>query len=175
MDDELWDVTDAAGKLLGITHRRGDPGLPPGRYHVVSSVCAVRDDGRVLISQRAAVKDFALDWEFAAGSALAAETSREAAVRELWEETGLRTPVPALVFVGRCVERSALFDLYVAHDVDPATLVLDPEEVAASEWVTLDDVRTRYRAGVFAAPWVARFDALWPQLEAAVRRGGTPR
>lgn len=168
MDDELWDVTDAAGIPLGMTHRRGDPGLPPGQYHVVSSVCAVREDGRVLISQRAAVKDFALEWEFAAGSALAGETSREAAARELREETGLRASSSSLVFVGRCLERSALFDLYVAHDVDPRTLMLDPDEVAASEWVTLEDVRARYRSD-FAGPWVARLDAMWPDLVAAVR------
>jgi len=174
VDGELWDLVDAAGRPLGITHRRGDPVLPEGAYHVVSSVCAVRQDGRVLISQRAAVKDFALDWEFAAGSALAGETSREAAVRELREETGLRTSGDALVFVGRCVEATALFDVYVAHRADPATVRLDPDEVAASEWVTLDEVRARYRAGVFAAPWVARFDALWPALVAAVSGDGRP-
>jgi len=174
VDGELWDLVDAAGRPLGITHRRGDPVLPEGGYHVVSSVCAVRADGRVLISQRAAVKDFALDWEFAAGSALAGETSREAAVRELREETGLSASGPALTFVGRCVEASALFDVYVAHDVDPAMLMLDPDEVAASEWVTLDDVRARYRAGLFAAPWVARFEALWPALVAAVRGDRPP-
>lgn len=168
MDDELWDVTDAEGTPIGRTHRRGDPVFPAGLFHVVSSVCAVRDDGRVLISQRAAVKDFALEWEFAAGSALTGETSREAAVRELREETGLRAPASSLAFVGRFVEQSALFDLYVAHDVDPATLVLDPAEVAAAEWVTLDDVRVRYPSE-FAAPWVARLDALWPGLVSAVR------
>ncbi|MGN6220176.1 MAG: NUDIX hydrolase [Microbacterium sp.] len=174
MDDELWDLVDAAGRPLGTTHRRGDPSLPRGAFHVVSSVCAVRADGQVLISQRAAVKDWALDWEFAAGSALAGETSRQAAARELWEETGLRAAADALVFVGRVVEQSALFDLYVAHDVDPATLILDPEEVAASEWVTLDDVHARYRSD-FAGPWVARLDALWPQLLRAVRAGGAAR
>lgn len=173
MSDERWDVTDAAGIPLGVTHRRGDPGFPVGRYHVVSSVCAVRADGRVLISQRAAVKDFALDWEFAAGSALAGETSREAAVRELREETGLQALAEELTFVARFTEASALFDLYVAHDVDPASLRLDPEEVAASEWVTLDDVAARYRAGVFAGPWVARLDATWPVLVDAVRGGAS--
>jgi len=175
VEGELWDLVDAAGRPVGVTHRRGDPDFPVGRYHVVSSVCAVRADGRVLISQRAAVKDFALDWEFAAGSALAGETSREAAVRELREETGLGASADELLFVGRCVEASALFDLYVTHDVDPTALQLDPEEVAASQWVTLDQVRERYRAGEFAAPWVARLDELWPALTAAVSAGEKPR
>lgn len=175
MDGELWDVTDAAGIPLGITHRRGDPDFPAGRFHVVSSVCVVRDDGLVLVTQRAAVKDWALDWEFPAGSALAGETSRQAAVRELQEETGLRASGDALTFVGRFTEESALLDLYVAHDLDTAVLTLDPEEVADADWLPLDDVRVRYRAGDFAQPWVARLDTLWPALVAAVRRGGATR
>ena len=59
--------------------------------------------------------------------------------------------------------------------MDPTALRLDPEEVAASQWVTLDEVRERYRAGVFAAPWVARLDGLWPALTAAVSAGEKPR
>ncbi len=172
MDGELWDVTDAAGIPIGRTHRRGDPGFPAGLFHIVSAVCVVRDDGLVLITQRAAVKDWALAWEFPAGSVLAGETSAEGAIRELHEETGLTASPETLTFVGRFTEESALLDLYVAHGLDTAVLALDPAEVADSEWVSLDTVRARYRAGIFAEPWVARLDALWPALVAAVRGAG---
>ena len=42
MGGELWDVTDAEGTPVGVTHRRGDPGFPAGRFHIVASVCVVR-------------------------------------------------------------------------------------------------------------------------------------
>jgi len=169
VDGELWDVTDAAGVPLGMTHPRGDPDFPVGRFHVVPAVCVVRGDGLVLITQRSAEKDWALDWEFPAGSALAGETSREGAVRELREETGLHAVASALTFVGRFTEELALLDLYVAHGLDTDVLTLDSDEVADAAWVSLDTVRERYRAGVFAEPWVARLDALFPSLVSAVR------
>ena len=71
---ELWDLIDETGRPLGRTHRRDDPAFPDGTFHLVVSVCAVRPDGRVLTTRRAAVKDWPLSWEFPAGSALAGET-----------------------------------------------------------------------------------------------------
>lgn len=169
MDGELWDVTDAAGRPVGTTHRRGDPGFPAGFFHVISATCVVREDRLVLLTQRAAAKDWPFAWEFPAGSALAGETSAEAASRELLEETGLRAAPAELVFVGRFTEESALLDLYVAHGVDTSSLALDPAEVRDCEWVPFESVRDRCRAGVMAGPWVERLEALWEPLTVAVR------
>ena len=139
MDGELWDVTDAAGTPTGRTHRRGDSDFPDGLFHVVSAVCVVRADGLVLITQRAATKDWALSWEFPAGSALAGETSVDAAVRELREETGLEVSADSLELVGRVTEESALLDLYVTRVRQHPDLALDPDEVSDAAWVTLSD------------------------------------
>ena len=80
MDDELWDLLDGAGVPVGRTHRRGDPSFPEGLFHIVASVCVVRGDGLVLVTRRAAAKDWGLTWEFPAGSALTGESSEQAAV-----------------------------------------------------------------------------------------------
>ena len=166
MDGELWDLTDAAGEPAGVTHRRGAPGFPEGLFHIVSAVCVVRDDGLVLITQRAAVKDHPLMWEFPAGSILAGETSREGAVRELREETGLRAEVDALEEVGRVVEAEALVDLYVVRGLADLTLTLDPEEVAASAWVPFAEVWRRCADRSMAGPWIDRLGILGARLEA---------
>jgi 8-oxo-dGTP pyrophosphatase MutT (NUDIX family) len=171
VDGELWDVTDAAGIPSGRTHRRGDPGVPAGAFDVVAGTCVVRDDGLVLITQRAAVKDWPLAWEFPAGSALAGETSREAAARELGEETGLLVAPAALVFVGRHSEESALVDVYVAHGLDTGAVVLDPAEVMAHAWVPLDEVTRLCASGLMAQPRVERLDVLWPALVDGVASG----
>lgn len=164
MDGELWDVTDASGTPTGRTHRRGDPGFPVGLFHVVASVCVVRGDGMVLMTRRAAVKDWPLAWEFPAGSALAGETSREGAARELAEEAGLRVAAVDLEVVGRVVEETALFDLYLTRvDGDP-DLRLDPDEVCESEWVPLSEARRRCDAGELAGPWVPRLAQLGARL-----------
>lgn len=170
MDGEWWDLTDAAGIPTGRTHRRGDPGFPAGLFHVVSAVCVVRSDGLVLITQRAATKDWPLMWEFPAGSALAGETSRDAAVRELREETGLDAAGESLELVGRLTEESALLDLYVVRGLRSSVLALDPEEVRDAAWVPLADVRRRCDEGLMAGPWVERLRVLWDALERAAVR-----
>ena len=169
MDGELWDLTDAAGVPVGITHRRGDPDFPAGLFHVVASVCVVRGDGLVLMTRRAAVKDWPLAWEFPAGSALAGETSREGAVRELDEETGVAVGTADLEVVGRVTEEQALFDLYVARVRGDPELVLDPDEVCESVWVPLTETLRRCAAGEMAGPWTGRLDLLGARLVELVR------
>ncbi|QKJ19002.1 NUDIX hydrolase [Microbacterium hominis] len=165
-DDERWDVTDAAGIPTGRTHRRGDPDFPSGLFHVVASVCVVRPDGLVLMTRRAAVKDWALCWEFPAGSALAGESSAEGAARELAEETGVAVEPGALIPVGRVVEPTALFDLYVVHLPGDPALALDPDEVCESAWVPLAEAMRRSAAGEMAGPWVPRLEVLGDRLTA---------
>lgn len=158
MDGELWDLTDAAGDPTGRTHRRGDPGFPAGLFHIVASVCLVRGDGLVLMTRRAAVKDWPLTWEFPAGSALSGETSAEGAVRELHEEAGVALEVAQLELVGRVVEESALFDLYFARVPGDPALALDPAEVCESEWVPLAEALRRSADGEMAGPWTPRLE-----------------
>ncbi|HYP72609.1 MAG TPA: NUDIX domain-containing protein [Microbacterium sp.] len=165
--DELWDLTDAEGARLGRTHRRGDS-VPPGSFHVVASVCVVRRDGLVLMTRRAAGKDWPLAWEFPAGSALAGETSAEGATRELAEEAGIHVAPADLVLVGRRRETSALFDLYVAHVAGEPQVVLDPLEVCESAWVTLDEAFASAARGDMAGPWVPRLDEWRAPLAALV-------
>lgn len=169
MDGELWDLTDASGRPVGRTHRRGDPGFPAGLFHIVSAVCVVRDDGLVLITQRAAVKDWPLSWEFPAGSILKGESSREGAVRELREETALRAAVDALESVGRVTEAEALLDLYVVRGLADLTLTLDPEEVADAMWVPLAEVSRRCADGRMAGPWIDRLSLLGEHLAEVIR------
>lgn len=164
-DDEIWDVTDIHGSPTGALHRRGDGPVPEGTFHVVASVCVVRGDGRVLLTRRAEGKDYPLAWEFPAGSALRGESSRRGAARELEEETGVAVRPDDLVLVGRVVEESALFDLWTIGVEGEPAVIPDPEEVRDAEWVTLDEVQRRWRSGVFATPWNARFTRLWDDLE----------
>ena len=168
-------MTDADGHPIGITHRRGDPDFPLGRFHIVASVCLVRGDGRVLMTRRAAIKDYPLSWEFPAGSALAGETSAEGAVRELHEEAGVPLQVAQLVMVGRVVEATALFDLYAAHVPGDPPVVLDPEEVCESEWVTFAEALRRGDAGEMADPWVPRLAQLGDRLAELVDTGDSRR
>ena len=169
-DGEWWDILDAAGTPTGSAFRRGAQGWPAGRFHLVAAVCVQREDGTVLLTQRAAGKEFAFCWEFPGGSALAGESGRNAASRELREETGLTVEPLELALVGRFTETSALLDFYVARAGSAAEVTLQAGEVMAAEWVTPEVVERRLALGVMADPWSARLDTLWPSIRHALRR-----
>ncbi|WP_052460675.1 NUDIX hydrolase [Microbacterium gorillae] len=157
---EFWDVTDSSGVPTGETHRRGDSDWPAGRFHVVVATCVQRPDGTVLLTQRAAAKEFGLDWEFPGGSALAGERSVDAAVRELREETSLVVAPDDLQLVGRFAEATALLDLYLVGAPAGVDVVPDPAEVVDHAWVSPVELQRRLDDGLMAHPWTARLDAL---------------
>jgi len=163
--DEWWDVVDADGVSTGQRFMRGAPGWPDGAFHLIAATCVFRTDGSVLLTQRAPGKEFGYGWEFPGGSALAGETSRAAALRELREETGIAVLPDALILVGRFMEPSALLDLYVAEAPSSHQLHLQATEVMAAEWVTCAEVERRLDAQVMASPWNTRLAALWPETK----------
>ncbi|MBF4634664.1 NUDIX hydrolase [Agreia pratensis] len=164
-EDEWWDILDAQGTQTGEILRRGTPSWPPGRFHLIVAVCVRREDGTVLLTQRSADKvEFPFGWEFPGGSAFSGESSRDAAVRELREETGVVVAPSTLTFVGRFAETSALLDFYIAEQQSSVELTLQRSEVMAAEWVEPWEVVRRLEAGLMADPWVARLDSLWAKF-----------
>lgn len=163
--NELWDVRDVDGALLGRTMRRGLNRFEPGEYHLVVGTCVQAPDGRVLVTRRSPdKKTHPNKWEFSAGSALTGEESAEAAARELGEETGIVVPPEALTFVGRVLERKKLFDVYFLRLREPVTIVPQEGEVSEFAW---HDVATAFDADGpidFADPWHFRLAELGDEL-----------
>ncbi|MFC4140010.1 MULTISPECIES: hypothetical protein [unclassified Microbacterium] len=48
------------------------------------------------------------------------------------------------------------------------TVEVDPVEVAASEWLTVDGVEARLHDGLVAPPWESRLEAMWAPLRAVI-------
>ena len=86
--DELWDVYDAEGKLTGKTHLRREP-LSPEEYHLCVHVWTRNAKGEFLLTKRSENKSMPGLWESTGGSVTAGEDSFTAAIREVWEETGI--------------------------------------------------------------------------------------
>ncbi len=110
---ELWDLYDENRIPLGRTHPRGEP-VPEGTYHLAVIVVILNPRGEVLLTRRAKEKAVCPGWwENTGGAALAGETSLQAILRELREETGLAPDPQELTLLLREDRRTdAHFDIY---------------------------------------------------------------
>jgi len=111
---------------------------PRPRKLVVAGLI-IGDDQRILITQRRADQELALQWEFPGGKVEPGESPVAALVRELREELGVT------VAVGRIWE--VLFHPYPAFDLVMLVYVCrivegapHPVEVAAVAWVAAHDL-----------------------------------
>lgn len=87
---ELWDIYDEDKKLTGRTMERNDWHMKPGDFHLTVLGVVQNKEGKYLITQRVMTKAWAPGhWEISGGGAKAGESSYEAVIREIKEETGL--------------------------------------------------------------------------------------
>lgn len=135
---EYFDLYTADRRRLGRKIQRGAP-IPHGEYHIVVQIMTVNSRGEILLTQRVPQKTSGGRWECSGGCAISGETSREAAVRELFEETGIRAFPGEISLEWTLTTDSMLRDFYTVHkDVGLDRLVLQSTEVCAAKWVTFD-------------------------------------
>lgn len=131
---ELNDIYDEHRKPTGRVHRRGTP-WRAGEYGLVVCVWVYDGEGRFLLTRRARGKSHAGTWENSGGAAQAGETSRQAIVRELFEETGIRAEEAEFELIDTGKERSTIYDFYCLHrKVDLKDIVLLPGETDGVQW-----------------------------------------
>ncbi len=135
---EYFDLYTADRRRLGRKIQRGAP-IPHGEYHIVVQIMSVNSHGEILLTQRVPQKTSGGRWECSGGCAISGETSREAAVRELFEETGIRAYPGEISLEWTLTTDSMLRDFYIVHkDVSLDRLRLQSTEVCAAKWVTFE-------------------------------------
>lgn len=87
---EYWDIYDENKQLTGRRMKRNDWCLKDGEYHLSVLGVVRRKDGKFLITRRKLDKAWAPGWwEVPGGGVQAGESSLEAVIREIREETGV--------------------------------------------------------------------------------------
>ena len=90
MKQEYWDIYDKNKQPTGHRMKRNDWRLKDDEYHLTVLGVVCRPDGRFLITRRVMTKAWAPGWwEVPGGACMAGESSRDAVIREVREETGL--------------------------------------------------------------------------------------
>ncbi|MBR1772354.1 MAG: NUDIX domain-containing protein [Eubacterium sp.] len=139
---ESFDLYDINRNRTGKVLERGNK-VPEGYYRLVVHVCVFDKDGRMLIQKRQPFKSgWSGMWDVTAGgSALAGDTSQQAASRELKEEVGIECdltdvrPAMTIYFDG------GFNDIYTINmDVDIDSLQLQESEVEQVKWATEEEI-----------------------------------
>lgn len=161
---EYFDLYTADRRPLGQKILRGSP-IPRGTYHIVVQIMTVNRDGRILLTQRAQGKSGAGRWECTGGCAVSGETSRQAAARELFEETGIRALPQSLEHVWTLKGDSMLLDFYATRqDIRLEDMRLQPAEVSAAKWVSFRRMEEMVRTGQTIATVTKWFYACYDSL-----------
>ena len=143
---EFNDVYDKDRNLTGRVHRRGTR-WKPGEYGLVVCVWVYDGKGNLLLTRRAPGKSFAGTWENSGGAAKAGETSRQAIVRELFEETGIKAEEDEFELIGSDCDRNTHYDFYCIKRTTPLTkIVLLPGETDGVQWASMEQVRKMVRS-----------------------------
>lgn len=161
---ELNDVYDKDRNLTGRVHRRGDP-WKDGEYGMVVCVWVYDGEGKLLLTRRAPEKVFGGTWENSGGAAKTGETSLQAIVRELSEETGIRKNEEDFEYLSTTYDTHLFFDHYcVKAKVPLEQIVLQPGETDGAKWVTFDEVHEIITRGEMCDIIAQEFLSMEPQL-----------
>ena len=137
---EFNDVYDENRNLTGKVHKRGTP-WRKGEYGLVVCAWVYDGQGNVLLTRRAPEKSYPGTWENSGGAALAGETSRQAMVRELFEETGIKAEEAEFEFLESGRDRTMHYDYYcLRREIPVETVVLQPGETDAVQWASYEQV-----------------------------------
>jgi len=137
---EYNDIYDIDRNLTGRTHLRGSR-WKKGEYGLVVCVWVHDGKGNLLLTRRAPEKTFPGTWENSGGAAKAGETSLQAIVRELREETGIRANPEDFELLGSGRDSNTHYDYYcLLAPVPIENVVLLPGETDDAKWVSFAQV-----------------------------------
>ena len=170
---ERMDLYDAQRRPLGRTAERGEK-LPEGIYHLMAHILVFHPDGRILIQRRQPFKKYWSGlWDITTGGgALAGEDSRTAAVRELYEETGIKVEKEELILFDHVITPRIFSDTYLLRLAEEPKIALQSTETVDYAWLTPVELLERCREGMVIGHLAERFARYAVMLEDVLQKEG---
>lgn len=164
---EYWDIYDVGRQKTGRTIQRGSR-FEKGEFHMVVHVCIFNSNGEMLIQQRQPFKeDWSGMWDVTVGgSAVAGETSAQAAQREVSEEIGYKIDLSEIRPHLTINFNVGFDDIYIIEDnIDISKLKLQYEEVKQVKWAARDEIIKMIDRGEFIPYHKSMIELLFAMYE----------
>ena len=125
---------------------------------LVSEIAVLDGYGRILLTQRHPDKHYPLYWECSGGSVLMTDESPDdAAVRELFEETGIEAEISELVQLDIIFGNHAIYYNYLLQrDIELSSLLLQENEVVDAKFADKSEYDKMKSENCFVPPVVER-------------------
>ena len=141
--EEILDIYDGNKIKTSKKYVRGTNNLKENEYVIVVEVLILNSKNDILLSQRAGNKKLnPLKWETTQGSVKSGENSKEAAVRELDEELGIRMDTENLNYSKTIKDETEhIFKdmFWIKKDIKINDIKLADGEVIDAKWVTIEE------------------------------------
>lgn len=139
---EYWDIYDQDRNKTGKQIKAGSV-LIKNEYRLVAHLCIFNEKDELLIQKRHKNKSiYPGKWDFSvSGNVQAHETSRDAMIRELQEELGIRLPIESLRSSLSFNFDQGFDDFYLfIHELDIKNLTLQKEELTQVMWANKKEI-----------------------------------
>lgn len=150
---EIWDLVDDNGNKIGVSIPREKRSEIPEGQHFPCTEVWVKVGNFLLITRRHPEKSEGLKYDVPGGGVLSGESFAEAAVRELYEEAGIKAAKEDLTYLGgRSFGRAYAVSFLLCLDALPA-LDLQPGEVVGYRIVneeTLEAMKDELTVGTYS-------------------------
>lgn len=162
---ELFDAYDINEQKLNIDLIRGQV-HEEGLYHIVVEIITMNEKGEILLTKRHPRKNYGDFWEITSGSILKGEDVLSGAIRELSEETGIKTTKDNLKLIYKEVYYDGLFrGLFHQIDMNNQNIILQADETIEYKWVSKCDFVEHICQNDFIPNSRARILRAWEILE----------
>lgn len=152
--EEIFEVYTRAGEKIGTAPKSKCHSSNPGFYHKPCWIWIINSDGKILVQKRAKTKkNFPSLWDMpSAGHVDAGETGIEGAIRETFEELGVKTKEEDYEYIGEYIydfawEIAQIYLLKLDYELDKFSISED--EVEAIEWLNYNDFVSLFYSAEF--------------------------
>lgn len=152
--EEIFDIYTRDGIHLGTKEKSICHSENPGFYHKPVWIWIINSKNEILVQKRAQCKkNHPNKWDMpSAGHVVAGETSIEGAIRETFEELGVKTTESDYKYIGEYIsDRSfEIAQIYLLKmDLEISKLKLQQDEVSEVKWLNYNEFKELFYSDEF--------------------------